>query len=138
MSSSGLSVWSDPVDSRQLDAEESPVLKISIFLTRRADLTHEEFVEYWTDKHLPLIASVVDASVPVRRHVLLMPTGDEIPGLTGIYYDGVVEVWFDTMADATRWFTSDTFTTTVAADEENFLDRAKTRFLYATETPISG
>ncbi|MER5302806.1 EthD domain-containing protein [Streptomyces lasiicapitis] len=114
------------------------MIKISIFLTRRADLTHEEFVEYWTDKHLPLIASVVDGAVPVRRHVLLFPTGDEIPGIPTTYYDGVVEVWFDDLADATGWFTSDVFTTTIAADEENFLDRSQTRFLYTTETPIVG
>ncbi|MFE3197844.1 EthD domain-containing protein [Embleya sp. NPDC059237] len=109
------------------------MIKISIFLTRRADLTHEEFVEYWTHKHLPLIASVTDGAVPIRRHVLLLPTGDEIPGLRSTYYDGVVEVWFD---DTARWFTSEAFTTTVAADEENFLDRSLTRFLYTTENPI--
>ncbi|WP_194961575.1 EthD domain-containing protein [Streptomyces sp. NRRL B-1677] len=114
------------------------MIKISIFLTRRADLTHEEFVEYWTHKHLPLIASMTDGSVPVRRHVLLLPTDDEIPGLRSTYYDGVVEVWFDDIADATRWFTSDIFTTTVAADEEKFLDRSLTRFLFTTETPIAG
>ncbi|MFJ2770282.1 EthD domain-containing protein [Streptomyces sp. NPDC087300] len=95
-------------------------------------------MEYWTHKHLPLIASVTEGSVPVRRHVLLLPTDDEILGIHSTYYDGVVEVWFDDIADAARWFTSGTFTTTVAADEENFLDRSLTRFLYTTETPIVG
>ncbi|MFI1577598.1 EthD domain-containing protein [Embleya sp. NPDC020630] len=112
------------------------MIKISIFLTRRADLTHEEFVEYWTHKHLPLIANVTDGAVPVRRHVLLLPTGDEIPGLRSTYYDGVVEVWFDDTDDAACWFTSEAFTTTVAADEENFPDRSLTRFPYTTEIPI--
>ncbi|MFD6162382.1 EthD domain-containing protein [Nocardia sp. NPDC060256] len=114
------------------------MIKLSVFLTRRADLTHEEFVEYWTQQHTPLIASVPSGEVPVRRYVQLLPTDDEIPGITTAYYDGVAEVWVDDIADAARWFTSDTYTTTIAADEEKFIDRSQTRFLYTTETPIFG
>lgn len=33
-------------------------------------------------------------------------------------------------------FTSDHYRTAVAADEENFLDRSSTVFLYSYETPI--
>lgn len=113
------------------------MIKISIFLTRRADLTHEEFLDYW-QKHTALITSVPGGEVQVRRYVQLLPTDDEIPGISTAVYDGVAEVWVDSIADAARWFTSDTYTTTVAADEENFLDRSKTRFLYATESPIFG
>ncbi|RDI68495.1 EthD domain-containing protein [Nocardia pseudobrasiliensis] len=68
----------------------------------------------------------------------LLPTDDEIPGVSSVFYDGVAEVWVDDIADAARWFTSDTHTTTVAPDEERFIDRSLTRFLYSTETPIFG
>ncbi|MFI0975614.1 EthD domain-containing protein [Streptomyces sp. NPDC021093] len=114
------------------------MIKLSIFLTRRADLSHEEFVDYWTQKHTPLLSGLPAGAVPVRRYVQLLPTGDEIPGISTADYDGVAEVWVDDIADAARWFTSDTYTTTVAADEENFLDRSRTRFLYATESTIFG
>lgn len=114
------------------------MIKLSIFLTRRADLNHEEFVEYWTLKHTPLIASLPGGEVPVRRYVQLLPTDDEIPGVSTVVYDGVAEVWVDDIADAARWFTSDTYTTTVAEDEEKFIDRSQTRFLYTTETSIFG
>ncbi|WP_406510352.1 EthD domain-containing protein [Streptomyces sp. NBC_00212] len=112
--------------------------KISIFLTRRADLTHAEFVDYWTQKHNALIASLPAGEVPVRRYVQLLPTNDEIPGVSNAVYDGVAEVWVDDVADAARWFTSDTYTTVVAEDEEKFLDRSRTRFLYTTESPVFG
>lgn len=114
------------------------MIKLSIFLTRRTDLTHEEFVHYWTHKHTPLIASLPGGEVPVRRYVQLLPTDAEIPGVSSIFYDGVAEVWVDDIADAARWFTSETYTTIVAADEEQFIDRSLTRFLYTTETPIFG
>ncbi|MFH9133407.1 EthD domain-containing protein [Streptomyces sp. NPDC017524] len=114
------------------------MIKLSIFLTRRSDLSHDEFVDYWTQKHTPLLSTLPGGEVPVRRYVQLLPTDDEIPGISTALYDGVAEVWVDTVEDATRWFTSDTYTTTIAADEENFLDRARTRFLYATESPVFG
>ncbi|WP_353962806.1 EthD domain-containing protein [Streptomyces sp. NBC_01264] len=76
--------------------------------------------------------------VPVRRYGQLLPTDDEIPGISTAGYDGVAEVWVDGIADAAGWFTSETYTTTVAADEENFLDRSETRFFFATESPIFG
>lgn len=114
------------------------MIKLSILLTRRPDLSHEQFVDYWTNKHTPLIGSVPGGEVPVRRYVQLLPTGDEIAGVTTAAADGVAELWVDDIADAANWFTSETYTTIIAADEENFLDRSKTRFFYATETPVFG
>ena len=114
------------------------MIKITILLTRRNDLTHEEFIEYWTKKHTPLLATLPSEEVTVSRYVQLMPTGDSIPGVETSSVDAVAELWVDSVADATKWFTSDTYQTTVATDEENFLDRSKTRFIYATEQTIFG
>ncbi|HEY0812944.1 MAG TPA: EthD domain-containing protein [Pseudonocardia sp.] len=114
------------------------MLKISVFLTRRPGLSHEDFIAYWTQKHTPLLGTLSPGEVPVQRYVQLEPTDDAIPGVRTATYDGVAELWVDSVADAARWFTSETYTTVVAADEENFLDRSKTRFLYATETAVFG
>ena len=112
--------------------------KISIFLTRRSDLTHDEFFTYWTEKHTPLLASLPPGAIQVRRYVQLETTDDSIPGVTTSSYDGVAELWVDSVADAASWFTSDTYTTEIAADEENFLDRSATRYLYAKENVVFG
>jgi uncharacterized protein (TIGR02118 family) len=66
------------------------VFKAMILLTRRPDLSHEEFVRWWIDEHRPrardlpnlrrLVFNVVDAS-PAEGSV-----------------DGVAELWFDTQA----------------------------------------
>lgn len=112
--------------------------KITILLTRRSDLTHEEFIEYWTQKHTPLLAQLPGDEVTVDRYVQLQPTGDSIPGVRTSAVDGVAELWVDSVEDAARWFTSETYRTVVAEDEANFLDRDKTEFLYATEQPIFG
>lgn len=112
--------------------------KLSIFLTRRDDLTHDEFTDYWTQKHTPLLASLPPGAVQVHRYVQLLPTQDAIPGVTTADYDGVAELWVDSMDQAASWFTSDTYKTDIATDEENFLDRSKTRFLYSIESVIFG
>lgn len=114
------------------------MMKVSIFLTRRQDLTHDEFIRYWTQKHTPLIASLPPGAVSVHRYVQLEPTPDEIPGVVTSDYDGVAELWVDGIDDAAGWFTSEAYLATIAGDEENFLDRSKTRFLYATESLVFG
>ena len=66
----------------------------------------------------------------------LHPLTQTVPGLKTAAYDGVAEIWFANLADAAAMFTSDHYNTVVAADEEHFLDRAKTVFLYAYEQTI--
>ena len=112
--------------------------KITILLTRRSDLDHEQFIEYWTQKHTPLLAQLPSGEVTVRRYVQVHPTADSIPGVETAAVDGVAELWVDSVADAAKWFTSKTYLTVVAEDEAKFLDRSKTRFLYGTEHVIFG
>lgn len=114
------------------------MIKVSIFLTRRPDLTHEEFVAYWSEKHTPLLANLPPGALRVHRYVQLLPTDGEISGFATATSDGVAELWVDSVADAAAWFTSDTYNTDIASDEMNFLDRSATRFLYSTETVVFG
>jgi uncharacterized protein (TIGR02118 family) len=114
------------------------MIKVSIFLTRHPDLTRDEFVAYWTQKHTPLLASLPPGALQVHRYVQLLPTDGEIPGIDTASYDGVAELWVDSVADAATWFTSAAYNSDIAADEENFLDRSATRFLYSTETVVFG
>ena len=114
------------------------MIKISCFLTRRADLTREQFLQYWTTTHSAVLSSLPPSEMPIRRYVQLHSTDDAIPGIETAPYDGVAEIWVDTVDDAAAWFTSETYTSSAAADEENFLDRSKTRFLYSTEQPVFG
>lgn len=114
------------------------MIKLSIFLTRRPDLTREEFVAYWSEKHPPLMGNLPPGTIPVRRYVQLLPTDGEIFGFTTATFDGVAELWVDTVEDAASWFTSDTYNTLIAPDEENFLDRSATRVFFSTETVVFG
>ena len=112
------------------------LLKVSCFLTRRPDLSHDEFFRYWTEKHTPMLAKPMPGAPKVYSYVQLQPITETVPALRTAPYDGVAEIWFDDLEGAAAMFTSDHYNTVVAKDEENFLDRSKTTFLYAKEQVI--
>jgi uncharacterized protein (TIGR02118 family) len=120
-------------DEHRADAK---LLKVSCLLTRRPDLSHEQFQTYWTETHTPMLAHPVEGAPKVYRYVQLHTIAQTVPQLRTAAYDGVAEIWFATLDDAAAMFTSDHYNTVVAKDEENFLDRSKTTFLYAYEAPI--
>lgn len=114
------------------------MIKISALLTRRADLSRKEFLDYWTVKHTPMVASLPAGDVQIHKYTQLLGTEDTIQGIDSASFDGVAELWVDSVEDAERWFTGETYLTSIAADEENFLDRSKTQFFYSVEQPIFG
>ena len=67
------------------------MFKAVILLTRRADMTHEEFVRWWLDEH----ATLASALPGVRRVVFnVVDEGHDEGGV-----DGVSELWFDSRSD---------------------------------------
>lgn len=63
------------------------MFKAMILLTRREDLSHQEFVTWWTQEHRTLAAQLPG----VRRIVFNVVDEEGEPGV-----DGVAELWFDT------------------------------------------
>jgi uncharacterized protein (TIGR02118 family) len=63
------------------------VFKAMILLTRRADMTHEDFVDWWLADHAPRAALLPGA----RRVVFnVVEAGAPEAGI-----DGISELWFD-------------------------------------------
>ena len=72
----------------------------------------------------------------VYRYIQLDAIPESTPALQTAPYDGAVEIWFDSLGDAAAMFTSPHYNTVVASDEEKFLDRSKSAFLYTHEKTI--
>lgn len=85
-----------------------------------------------------MVASLPGGATGVTKYTQLLATEDDIDGITTAPYDGIAELWVESVEDAAAWFTGETYNTLIAEDEENLLDRAKTRFLYTVEQPIFG
>jgi conserved hypothetical protein len=67
------------------------MFKAMILLTRREDMTHGEFVDWWLGEHHPLACSLP------RLRKLAFNVADDGGQAAGI--DGISELWFDSQAD---------------------------------------
>jgi len=65
------------------------VFKAIILLTRRDDMTHEEFANWWLGEHAPL-AKALQGVRGARFNLVDTPDAD---------VDGITELWFDSQAD---------------------------------------
>ncbi|MGH7916212.1 MAG: EthD domain-containing protein [Candidatus Binataceae bacterium] len=101
------------------------MIKLIICATRRVDISHEEFDSYWRDKHGPLVKSVSEFARHVRKYVQCHQVESATPfGVAGPY-DGVAELWFDSVEEVAIAFSEPKYLEIIRADELKFVDPRK-------------
>ena len=99
------------------------MIKLVYCITKRPDLSDEEFFRYWKNIHGPIGATIPRLRKLIQSHRIKIP-GDKYPPA----YDGVAELWFDSVEDllaarqSPEWQAS-------TNDEANFIDHTKSRLL---------
>jgi uncharacterized protein (TIGR02118 family) len=63
-------------------------------LTRKAGMSHAEFVRHWLEVHAPLAHAVPGVRRYVQSHIVGERTRPDIP-TTDIEIDGMAELWYD-------------------------------------------
>ena len=117
------------------------MIKLTFCLRRRGDLTRAEFQRYWLDTHGPLVQQRARA-LGVRRYVQAHTL--DLAGLHDAFrernggapepYDGVAELWFDSLDvlggddDARRQAAAE-----LLEDERNFIDLPNSPMWLSTE-----
>ena len=109
------------------------MIKLLMCLTRRSDLTREQFQDYWQHNHGPFFmenAGVMRAKRYVQSHTISSPLNDGMRESRGLApeYDGVAEVWFESEADLLEAMGSEGMQELgpkLVVDENNFIDHAK-------------
>jgi uncharacterized protein (TIGR02118 family) len=112
------------------------MIKLSILMMRRSDLTYEQFIQHWREIHGPLFAAQPESKHYVRRYIQDHSTGDALPGTTVSTFDGIAEIWFDDMSGAKAFFESDGYKNNVVPDEKAFMDRERCELLYTHEHSV--
>jgi len=81
------------------------VIKLVFTLRRREGMTREEFQRYWRKQHAPLVRSHADV-LHIRRYVQThardTDADETLAGARGSeprFYDGVAELWWDSVED---------------------------------------
>ena len=101
------------------------MIKLIICASRRADISAKDFDAYWRDKHGPLVRSVSEFARHVRKYVQCHLAESPVPfGIAGPY-DGVAELWFDSVEDAAKAFREPKYLEIIRADELKFVDPHK-------------
>jgi len=112
------------------------MIKCTILLRKRQDMSQGEFVRHHQTQHASLFTALPEVRQYVRRyvqgHVLPLP----LPGLPLPAYDGTTELWFDTVEDIAKVFTAPAYLATIRPDEAKFLDLAGCGFLVLAENPV--
>ncbi len=103
------------------------MFKAIIMLTRREDLTHDGFVDWWLKEHSPLASTLPH----LRRMVFnVVDVGGEDAGV-----DGISELWFDSQADFEAAYASDIGRATAADSLAHVRGRVR---LFVTENEDGG
>ena len=100
------------------------MVKSISLLTRKPEISREEFIRHWVQEHAPLAHAVPG----LRRYVLSLiesePTRPDIP-TQEMDVDGIAELWYDDM-DALRHGTASPEAQRLRADGALFIGRIKT------------
>ena len=112
------------------------MFKAIALLKAKPGLSREAFIEYYENCHVPLILELQPQIVEYRRNFLLDDGAIIAPGASAPDFDVITEIWYAdragyeaAMADYARPEVS----SRIVRDEENFLDRSKTRFFLVEE-----
>ena len=113
-----------------------PVYKSIALLERKPELSREDFIAYYENNHVPLIRSLLPGICGYRRN-FIEPEGAFVSaGAAARDFDVITELWFADRAAYDAAMTRHAqpqVAAAIAADEENFLDRAKTRMFVVDE-----
>lgn len=107
--------------------------KVMIFIKRRPGTSVEAFRDHYEQVHVPLCSKYFQGLRGYRRNYLDAPSIEN--GATELPFDVITELWYDDRATAERvaaFGASGSLPPDVIADEERFIDRAKTQFTVVT------
>ena len=100
------------------------MFKVFAYLTRRQDISREEFIDYYENHHVPLVLSLASMPRVYKRNYVVRAEAAG-PGWPAIDFDVVTEMAWDGRAGFEEWIALGV--PAIAEDEAKFLDRSKTR-----------
>lgn len=120
------------------------MIKFVYMVRRRPELSPEAFRKYWRENHGPLVkrlASALRATRYVQSHTLETPLNQVARQVRGTQppYDGITELWFDTMEDvlaAAQTPEGQAANMTLAQDEAKFCDLPNCSVFFTEEHTV--
>jgi uncharacterized protein (TIGR02118 family) len=123
------------------------MIKLVFMVRRRDGITREEFQRYWKEEHAELVqrhAGRLRIRRYVQTHARDTDLDDALAGSRGSeprQYDGVAELWWDSIDDLVQTATSEEGQTAQQAlleDERRFIDVANSPIWLGEEIAVIG
>lgn len=108
-------------------------VKFMVFIKRRPGMTREEFVAYHRTSHAKTFMADPTIRRLCRKYVQSHPVPPDIEGVPESPFDGIAEIWFDSVEDFREAFSSATYMANVRPDELRFMDLEHSVDLVAEE-----
>ena len=112
------------------------MVKYIICAKRKAGMTWEEFDAYWKNHHGHVVKSVPESIRHVRKYVQchLIPGAAPL-GAEGDY-DGIAELWFDSVEELEKAFHEPRYLEIIRPDERKFADIERCMSFITEEIPV--
>lgn len=110
--------------------------KVIALLRKRDGMSADAFRDYYESRHVPLVRSLFPTITGYRRNFVDLAGLIREVGAGPLDFDVVTEIWFADRAgydEMLRLHSQTDAGTRIAADEENFLDRSRTRLFIVDE-----
>jgi uncharacterized protein (TIGR02118 family) len=122
------------------------VIKLVFVIRRREGMAPEEFHRYWLEEHGPLARGLVEplgARRYVQSHTVAPDLNAQLAATrgTGEAFDGLAELWWDSLEDLAAAFTSEegqAAGSTLMEDEARFIDFARSSLFLTEEHEVLG
>jgi uncharacterized protein (TIGR02118 family) len=106
--------------------------KVFALLPKRPDISTEQFHRHWREVHAPLALRIKT----LKRYVQSHRIPHQVPGFSASPYEGVAEVWFDSVETATGLRTNPDYLEGAYKDEPNFIETSGLTFLLTRENVV--
>lgn len=121
------------------------MIKLVFTLRRRENMTRAEFQRYWREQHAPLVKRHAEA-LHIRRYVQVhardTDLDEAVAGARGSeprFYDGVAELWWDSVEELVAAFSSDAGQAAgrdLLEDKQRFIDLPRSPLWLGEETVV--
>ncbi len=120
------------------------MVKFVYCIRKRADLSDEEFHDYWLNRHGPLVmklAPSLDLKRYVQSHAMTLDLHELIRATRGLnqHYDGLAELWWesiDAFIDAASSPEGMDADAALREDEARFIDLADSCIFFSEEQTV--
>ena len=114
------------------------MVKLIYCITRKPNLSVDEFQRYWRDTHGPIAGAIPGLRRYVQSHVVpeLYARQSAAAGQSPPF-DGAAELWFDDL-DAMRAAMQSPELKAALEDEKNFIDHTRVASFVTVEKPVVG